>query len=435
MLSNEDSGDPFAAPPSNGDNDSSPSHNRPWPYFDTFSQARFERKYFQEGATLDFDRLPKLQSWAPFFGLHDGHRTVTVLRRIMASSEGGQRPLSAPEIEALAENAVNSLRTFAWTQPVSTTLAIAMARSSAATFKFPFYQPKMKSFNPYIFPAKSMPLLKGPRASMAWHSVRFMAYAPLCWIATALCFSSQADTAFKYRLTKDPRLSRLVNDMQEKSKNIWDAQRRPHQRDRNGHSDGQQPSQPVGLVSQKDGNEGDYSFAPDNFEQPAPDSDTTSAARSSFWSRSGPSQASPSKSPGTASPMPQPKSSDATDDTNLFEQDDASPISHSTRRAEASQAQSGSAWDRVRQQSRSEVAKWRQGDTSGQEHSWAKLRQDKAPNTTETYAKGDEYSYSTQDEERGKKNYDKEQAQKEFDALLEAERRGQSNDSNWRKPR
>lgn len=94
--------------------------------------------------------------------------------------------------------------------------------------------------------------------------------------------------------------------------------------------------------------------------------------------------------------------------------DDASPVAPSEQTNYSPQnsgQQGGSAWDRIRGQAQA---------ARGQPGSWAKKRQDEM--TSRGAQDGSSYNYSTADEEKA---YAKDQAQKEFDEMLERERRGQ----------
>jgi hypothetical protein len=141
---------------------------------------------------------------------------------------------------------------------------------------------------------------------------------------------------------------------------------------------------------------------------------------------------------------PQPQGAVQDDDSFLF--DDASPVAPSQRqRPEQSSTSSnptgpGSAWDRVRSQAIAERLNQRleqAGDQMQQrmKDSEAALerfnkqgrlggrgRTEQSTYPTSEQEKAEQYTYPTSEQEKA---YAKEQAQKEFDAMLERERRGE----------
>ena len=393
----------------NGDE---PTHNPPWPYVDPFTQGRFERKCIADGETLNFDNLPKLQSWSWWAGgLDDSVRVMTVLMRIDSHSNTVQRPLNRDEVNAIAEHAAHSVRAYSWIRPLSTAIALGITFAKRRTFSFPFYKPKMVKFDPHSFPTRNYALFNGPRAAFLWHSMRFMAYVPFTWLASLLFCKSISDQSFVAHSRRDPRLAELLQEGHQKLQ-----QQGQHLRRRPGHlASTPQDLQQTGGPSQDNENAGfSNQPTPERFGR-APD---VSRAPQPNWTHTSP------------------PTSDEID--ALFDDDDASPVAPSARRPEAGRRQtgsSGSSWEWIRQQAKSGTD-WERGDSSGQERGWGQLRQDKTQNPRDSTPKTDSYSYSDADEEREKRNYEKEQAQKEFDALLEAERRGEGDNSRsrgWRR--
>ncbi|RYP82148.1 hypothetical protein DL770_005645 [Monosporascus sp. CRB-9-2] len=333
--------------------DSAIQHN-PWPHVSYSQQLQLQKRHFEDGATIHFERLSGLQFWAPVFLFPDAIRVATIIKRVIGASTNAQRRLTAAEIDALSEHANAAARKLAWAHPASVAIAAAATANGRNTFKFPFYQPKMTSFDPYYFPKNTLPLLKGARAAATWH------------------FTSRPALADSPGTSQSPQ---------------------PYRRDDYPDSSAPPISQPQ-----------PYPQRPSWGTPQAQQEELRQSSRPDYSSRN------------------------ASWDSSPFD-DDASPVAPAARRAEAAQVQrppSGSAWDRLRQQTQSDTSDFTKGDSSGRERGWAQLRQDKAPNTTGGPRSTEQYSYSQQDEEREKRNYDKEQAQKEFDALLESERRGGS---------
>ncbi|KAI1498955.1 hypothetical protein F5X99DRAFT_391623 [Biscogniauxia marginata] len=426
-----------------------PTHNSSWPGVDPFAQALIEHKFFEDGATVHFDRLPKVQTWGPWLLIRERFYVLSVLKKVTNHAVGAQRRLTATEVDAVSEHAAKTVRQFAWTQPMSIAFAAGLAWSRRRTFKFPFYQPKMRTFDPLAFPTRTMPLIRGPRAVATWHFLRFLAYCPLCWVSTALFLTSTSESSFRARMMRDPRLSGLIHDITRSQKELQtlalqEQRRRLGIPDPPGQGQTTVYRRPDGVSSSKaprqttqpqysgpkDHGDGAFASNGDTFENPNPTVGKASSATQSSWARSSPPQAPPGNPQGAD--YPEHSSQHAADESDLFD-DDASPIAPSARRVEANQSPSVSSWERIRQQAQSGAQKWERGDSSGQESGWAQLRQDKTRNARETSPKSDDFAYSKQDEEREKQLYEKEQAQKEFDALVEAERHGESSDNNWRR--
>ncbi|OTB10049.1 hypothetical protein K445DRAFT_323361 [Daldinia sp. EC12] len=406
--------------------------NTPWPFINRDVQTQVERKCFEDGVTIHFERLPNtVPFWAPLFLQSDSLRVLFVVNKTMQASKLSQRRLTAEEVDGTSEAAANSCRYLAYTNPVSLALTATICWRTRQTFNFPLYRPKQGRFNPHIFPSRRLPIFKGPRAVFLWHSARFLSYFPLVLTATLVFFSSIAEMTYDARLARDPRLKIWVADIR---RNLNKQSRIQHE---NQFPQRNLPTRPdTNSQSPQGGNDASREYGRDTFtsqsgggfngldsevrgSQPTP-------SPGSYWGKGTQSQAPPSK----------PQTSDSNsrysdDDSDLFDDDDddASPVPVAVRRAEAQQTrvtQSGSAWDRIRQQSQSGNAQWARGDSSGQERGWGQLRQDKSQNTQDSQPRTEGFTYSKQDEDKENKIYEKEKAQKEFDALLEAERRGGS---------
>ncbi|KAI0446309.1 hypothetical protein F4803DRAFT_37566 [Xylaria telfairii] len=423
MSSPRDPNDPFEE--SNGDG--TPTYNKPWPIVDPFIQGHFERMWLADGETIDFDRVPKLQFWTPWAGVSDATRVVLVMRNVIDHSKGARRPLTGIEATAIGEHTAASLRKFAWEHPVAFGCTAAATFAGRRTFRFPLYQPK--KLDPLYFPMKRMPLLRGGAATAAWHMARFCAYFPVVWIPTLIVFASMATSSFGAHATRDSRLAPLLQEIRQNNKHLIEQQSRR----RAGISN------PAGTKSSQDTQQmGDGAYQDDqtsqehrstnyttksntNFERPSSATESPQTAYPS-WPRNASTQPAPYRAQENTSPGPSSRRED--DDSGLFEDDDASPIAPSARTRQVPSNSSGSSWDRIRQQAKSGSPNWEMGDSSGQERGWAQMRQDKTQNPKDTNPKTDSYSYSDADEEKERRNYEKEQAQKEFDALVEAERGG-----------
>ena len=113
---------------------------------------------------------------------------------------------------------------------------------------------------------------------------------------------------------------------------------------------------------------------------------------------------------------PEPPQSISEDESDPF--DDASPVAPSERQYGARQTSyGGSAWDRIRNQAKPQGDAQRPAPTS----SWAQRREEEQ--TSRGAQDGSSYNYAQSDEDKA---YAKSQAQKEFDEMIERERRGES---------
>ncbi|GAP88366.1 hypothetical protein SAMD00023353_2900320 [Rosellinia necatrix] len=424
-----------------GDNDDTPTHHRLWPHLnDAFRQGRFERR-FLNGETINFDVVPKTPRWMAWCGVPDSLRAMVVFYKVGSLAQGAGRPLTGDEATAVAQYSASSLSYAAWVRPISLLVAAGFALSGRRTFKFPLYRPRMIRFDPRFFPTRGIPLLKGDFAIYAWHAVRMAFYYPFVWFPATGVFSSIVETSFYAHILRDPRLAGMVEDINRTGKTNKDARRaaaiqqirrqagvaNPTETAPTGETD--HTTQPGGAFERPSG----VFERSGTITEPVQNAQNDWAASTSTWPQ-------PHGTQENVRPAPSPQyRRDDGDDSDLFEDDDASPVARSARGPNSGQdppGRSGSSWDRIRQQGRSGNPNWEEGDSSGQERGWAQLRQDKTRNPKEGNPKADSYSYSNDDEERERRNYERAQAQKEFDAQIEAERRGEGSSSGgrgWRK--
>ncbi|KAI0894670.1 hypothetical protein F4806DRAFT_472222 [Annulohypoxylon nitens] len=404
--------------------------HKPWPHHEENSfrlqqQGFVERVFFSDDATIDFDKIPSLQLWSPLVGTTDMTRVHYVVGSLMGVAQLAKRPLTPKEIELTSEFAAFSSRWFPRTTLCAVSAALLCVYHGRNTYRFPFYTPpRGGSFNPSFFPTKKFALVKGQMARYAWHCTRFQFYMLLCYLGFAPFGSSMASMTFNARTMMDNRLESLQEDIRKNIAAQRAAAMNPQQN--------LPPNQvPLPQEFQESENQAPLQYGRDAYNGP-PGNDTGESATGfdgdkpsptpiASWRLGNPPPASPGGSQGTRFPDPGPRSPDDSDP--FGDDDDGSPVPASMRRAEAQQArnsQGGSAWDRLRQQSQSAQS----ANSSTQEGGWAQRRQ--ARNPQETSSKTEDFTYTKQDEDKERRHYEKEQAQKEFDALLEAERRGGS---------
>jgi hypothetical protein len=315
-----------------------------------------------------FEDLPQLPAFAPLFGYTTDWHKTEVARVILEMSSHVRRLPTPAEADALAYHRSTFCSRAAYAPPAVLLTTAYFVYRGRRTFRFPFYTPKPASFNPSYFPSASRPFLTGPTAVRLWHVLRFGAYGLLFQFLVKGTVHSYATTTSLMGMVWDDRLKemRQTPRQQQRERRRQDISQTPNE-------SGEQAQQQLGQTQPQLGQQ------PPTWQQP--------------------NQESP------AAPQD--------DDSFLF--DDASPVAQSQRQQPQRPSGSpnpppvqGSAWDRIRQRAKSEEgAPWNQGQQQNGE--------------SRGQPRTEQYTYSPGEQEKA---YAKEQAQKEFDAMLERERRG-----------
>ena len=279
-------------------------------------------------------------------------------------------------------NSAKLLITMTYASPLAIAATAGFERATRSKYGFPFYNPKPQKFNPRKFPG----LPEGKASFWAWHGTRTLAWYAASKLAIGLVATSYAISVYSANSGSDNRL---------------EAYRREIARRTGVTARGKQGTIPQGSSGQPP-----QQFSQPKWEEPA------SATAPVEWASSELSEN------ATPTPTPMPTSWTATQKDSHSQEsyvfDDASPVAPSEQSNSSSQnsnQQGSSAWDRIRGQAQA---------ARNQPGSWAKKRQDEM--TSRGAQDGNSYNYSTADEEKA---YAKDQAQKEFDEMLERERRGQ----------
>ncbi|KAK6834388.1 hypothetical protein PG987_009082 [Apiospora arundinis] len=417
--------------------------SKPWPIVSRQKQAEIEGRFFEPGATIRFDQLPPPRGFVINI-IPQSRRSELIVSNVLSAATAANRRLSQAEIDALSESAQHAVGRLSWTYPLGIGLAVAAAANGRKRFRFPFYTPKLKSFDPRAFPHRSFATLRGQSATWAWHGIRTAAYFPLTWFASLLFLGSMVRTRLMADVAQDQRLTQMKQDIFVNSQRV--QQMRKEQRQHQAAQRGQPGANQLPNASSADqsSSQDPWAGVPQS-QAPAglPSRGSPQGTGGSFgMSRSAPvsqdSQgwnyregAQASQDVRTTTGTQQPGRQSSFDDDDLFEDDDASPVAASARRFERQRTQgSASSWDTIRKQSKNEPSPFAKGDRSKDDSPWGQARQDGAKTTRDasrTPARED-FSYNETDEE---KTYAKDQAQKEFDAMLEADRQGRSGSSRW----
>lgn len=386
--------------------------------------------------SVNWDALPRGPFWAPLFGYSQTLCRSKVSLLLLETSSVLGRPLTAGETDAMSYQTAKSLVTRSYLPPIWLLTTLVAERRARSVFRFPFYTPEPPSFNPNVFPHRSAPLLTGDLARNAWHLARVGAYALPAYFAVSVFLYSYATTVMVQALSQDPRMVDLRKALNLATRNM--AQRR--QQGRPDFSGSPNPAD-SGNTAAPDG----YSESPqEGPERVSRDADVLmqtlenmrkSREQQSRDRPSRPFQGQQQEDAGRpvagpdwgSSQHSQASQSDASspysqDDSSIF--DDASPVAPSQREpGRRQQSTGGSAWDRIRSGARP-GGNSSQGDqnTQTKSSSWDSVRQVSQQGRAGG-GSGDGYTYSKAEEER---SLPKEQAQKEFDAMLERERRGES---------
>lgn len=353
-------------------------------------------------ALVDWDQASVPWCLSPFGRAHT-RRAYQNAPRMAALNAG--RELTPAEVEAFMELSFNMLSA----QNVAGTVCTALPayyfwRRGMARFSFPFWRPEAGGAtntridpNTLRLPLQPRPLLTGVRARAAWHGLRFAAY----WTAAALmaggAASAVAAGVVASRGNTDPRLEQWRADCLARLSSS--KQQQPP------------PMLPFGFPRPSP------APFPRQHEQQQPPSYGGGSGGGgddgSSWRPDGDGAPLSSPAPRPAQPLPR-RDSDGFDDPF----DDGSPVEPSYRRpSSAGPDTGGSTWDRLRRESANRAAD--QG--SREASSWDAKRASAARGGGDN---DESWSYSNPGGSEA--DTDRERAQKEFDEMLERERRSQS---------
>lgn len=332
---------------------------------------------------VKWNELPQAPFWYDFMGKSDLKRITTM--RVMHNSASVGRELTQPETDALAYYSAKQLVTASYHSPIAVASTLFAEHVTRAKNGFPFWNPKAQHLEQSESRLESLGVADSRMRDLIRRFVRVSAWYLACKGAAFLFLTSYSLSVYLTNVQSDPRLKEFNRDLKSRARS--DGTRRP--------------SPPLSL--------------PDQMTRAAPASwgqdDSSTQDSQSPWPAM--QSNSPVESPQAQTQPP------FNDDSYAF--DDASPVApaQQTTALTAQPAQGGSAWERIRNQARSGGAPKQQG-TGVSASAWGKRRQHEL--TSPSNQQDSSYSYSAADEE---KSYAKEQAQKEFDEMLERERRGQ----------
>ena len=394
-------GDSFNETPPTSDDD---------PYSSSTSQAG-PQNYRISGLKLP-QPIPII---GPLTGFNQLLFTKVLQARIHTHSQLLKRPPNQEEVEATAFWVAKQIAIYSYGTTVGVIGGIWRASNTHATLRFPFWQPNLEKINPGLFVSERFALLRGNRAVQMWHLLRYAAYGGVGKSVGDVLFGSYSMTVAAVGEMGDPRLKALTEAAKQQAiqkRGGLPGTNRPGAigSPQNGRmSQGNAPltddASPTGGMFQDESNGFEKDTYSTNDTPPSQEQQRPSAP--ARW---------PQRTQQASVPA-QPTTSNE-DPFSTF--DDASPTGGAGAKADAPTQQrqrQGSAWDRVRQGAgRGPSVRTDSGKAQQESGGWAGLREQ-----GQSTAASDDYAFSRSDEER---NVAKGEAQMEFDARVERERRG-----------
>ena len=413
---------------------------------------------------LNYESVP-VSSTSRRLNLSDPTRakaTATLTTDIIRSMESatGRRPTQA-EAEGLAFHSIRSLE---WSRAIGNGgffLGGLYSMWRIREMKFPFR--KKKPVEQYQnFPGQRMPLIRGRPAMWLWASLRILTYASLWGAGASIFVPGYTGSTMMVGLYRDPRTHQLLMDAKAK------------QMPETGGLPGTTPSKTTPpVIKRDDSDDQGFENAPDadyidgqgaSFEGFATPSDTTYADSSppdanvmddtadmaqpettqSSWRtpRTQTSQqrkATSHTSMQYETPSPQDSSdyflgSSSSSQSAYNDSDDASPTSTSNNATSRDPTRGGSVWGRIReaQPSGQLARRAAQAQSQGQSSPTTYSGDDSPDANSDTFSSSEPSTYSStvpSPPSRGSsrtqnQNQSKSAAQREFDEMLERERRG-----------
>ncbi|OAP62926.1 hypothetical protein AYL99_02153 [Fonsecaea erecta] len=386
---------------------------------------------------LSFDNMPLhgLSRWWIYGGSMRARRAgVLAIDLIRGSENVVQRPVTQQEAEALAywtsrRLLYGSLATFA-----ASTFGFYMAHRGRAKMKFPFVSAKpLERYNK--FPLQQMPLITGQLAQTAWQVTRYVIWMELCFLVGTPVIGALGSFSAATGMATDPRTQGLIQAMRERGRgdmnrtlsNLpveWPQQPQGQDGNRDAQSDPQSYYQDGDGGGSPDGSAADRNHGGDAFYQSAA-SDTGTLDDSRISDRERKQQQ------GYSTPQPsrqtqQDTSSTSSADADPFFFDDASPTAGNDPDMATStpykRPSGGSAWERIRRGSAPPAAT-SDSDFRRQRLETERAREARANPMAERDSESNESVYDGRDTRPGRDGRAREQAQREFDQMLERERR------------
>ncbi|KUJ20435.1 uncharacterized protein LY89DRAFT_640003 [Mollisia scopiformis] len=349
---------------------------------------------------IDYSHFPKpIPIFGRLFGYNDAMVSQLVQRKLDNATKLLNRPVTQDEATALAYFSAKQVSIMSYGSPAGLAGGLWRCYATIDTFQFPFFKPDLEKFRFDKFPSTRAPVLRDLRAIAAWHMVRAASYSTVGITIGNILFGSYAASVTVAGEMLDTRLKTYVEAIRE--------------RQRQNIPQGTKGSQPqtgqTGTIS-TGGSKLPYDQSPAGIFGQADMTPSSGTYDSGV-------QVQPQRRqwPLPRQIPPQAPQAPADDQAKPFDMfDGASPTSGQGMMGDITPAQpQGSAWERLRRGEKPAAAP---STTTYQQQQRQTQREQRDGSTI-----GDGYTFSRSDEER---SYAKEEAQKEFDARIELERRG-----------
>ncbi|KAI9051063.1 hypothetical protein LZ554_005171 [Drepanopeziza brunnea f. sp. 'monogermtubi'] len=386
--------------------DSAPSSDND-PYASSNPGSEVARQY-----TISGTSLPKPM---PIFGNLLGYNETLLVKivdhRVAHGSQLLHRPMKQEEVDALVYYSAKKMAIISYGTPLGIVGGVWRCYQTANTFQFPFYKPNLEKFNPQVFPPK-FSVLTGPKAMLAWHFGRFMAYSAMGNVIGDAFMTSYALSVAAVGESMDKRLKPYVDALQAEAN-----------RQRAARKDGQEQEQPqIGqgnFSSTGTGSETDWNTVQKDTPKEAIRAGTTESAIAVVRAGNPSAQSPPPRPRWQGRPAPAVAAEESSSQPfGIF--DDASPtggqgVQADIRKTPAASSsppsQGGSAWDRIRRGEKSTPA----AEPSTRK-AWSRRSDEQ-----ERSSGDDNFAFSKSE---GDRSFARSEAQKEFDAKVEKERSG-----------
>ena len=332
-----------------------------------------------------------------------------------------ERPCTQEEADAFAYHAAKTYRVASFGSPIGIALGTMQHFRGRKTFRFPGYTPfKEGSY----FSADRLGPFRGAMARAGWQTLRLGSYWMLGSVVGAMFFGSYAVSLSLAGRAMDPRLKDFTERLKQLQKEGVSTQALRRQQDVNGTTQEEtfeQRRQRFGVQarsresSQAQNGGGQAQSSTQSWDDASP----TGGAFSSDYADASSDTGVLDDAQMIQQQTRQQADAQSTNRASTFDLNKAAPQRPSTGRQAANQGegaaaapQSGSTWERLRQQ-----AATRSGPNAG------------GPRAASGQASSEEdsFSFSSGDEDR---QLAKAEAQKEFDARLERERSGKDFEGN-----
>ncbi|CAK7270442.1 hypothetical protein SEPCBS119000_004091 [Sporothrix epigloea] len=382
-----------------------------------------EAAHLADYLPLRWDELPKIPFYGRFFGYNDKWYRASIAVSVFGIRSRAQRVLTQEETQILASYSATLTKRMSYEFPALIGTVFFLERRTRASFGFPFYKPSA-SFSPNYFPNSKSPMLEGAQARLAWHSLRFTFYTAASHFALKLAFIAWATSLNKMDFESNPKLADLRETLRNSRGKYEELEKEARKELRDKQMAGRSRPEPVSQSR---------SYPEVGRGEPAQGGGQTTQvpAQKQQWLQPHKQQ--------QPQPQPQPQEQAFDDFSDSFadahdEFDDASPVAPSARREELTKPTGGpgASWERLRHPGAQGQKPMAISQAPQGQYGWEALRNGQPPPKQAIPASSSsegnrqttgDYTFNSADEEKA---YAQSQAQKDFDALLEKERRGES---------